>query len=93
MRALSMKVRLPTPLSDIAGKEEVELEGETVREVLARLWEAYPKMKVKLCDERGQLRRFVNVYVNGEDVRGKEGEGTKVRDGDEVSLMLAISGG
>ena len=90
---MSVKVHLPMPLSGIAGKEEVELEGGSVGEVLAQLWEAYPEMRLKLCDERGQLRRFVNVYLNGEDVRGKEGEGTKVRDGDDVSLMLAISGG
>jgi len=90
---VSVKVLLPAPMSTIAGREEVELEGGSVGEVLSRLWDAYPEMKKKVCDEKGRLRQFVNVYVNGEDVRAEAGEGTEVRDGDEVTLMLAISGG
>ena len=91
---MSVKLHLMTPLARLMrGKEEVELEANSVGEVLARLWEICPEMRGKLEDEQGKLRRFVNVYVNGEEVRGEGREKKELSEGDEVSMVLAISGG
>jgi len=71
----------------------VDTEGATVAEVLARLDEAYPGLRRRVYDESGQLRRFLNVYVNQEDIRFRDGEATPVHDGDEVSIVPAVAGG
>jgi sulfur-carrier protein len=87
-------VRIPTPLRKLtAGLEEVTAAGKTVGELLVDLERQYPGIKERLCDESGRLRRFVNVYVNEEDIRFLQNESTPVHDGSEVSIIPAIAGG
>jgi molybdopterin synthase sulfur carrier subunit len=74
-------------------KPEVETTGATVKEALADLEERFPGMRDRLYDDEGKLRRFVNIYVNDEDVRFLKGEETSLSDGDEVSIVPAIAGG
>jgi len=91
---MTVTVRIPTPLQTLtSGKPEVPGSGETLRERLGELEARYPGMKERLYDGQGNLRRFVNLYVNDEDVRFLAGEDTALRDGDEVSIIPAIAGG
>lgn len=89
-----IKVRIPTPLRPLTrGQGEVETQGANVAEIIENLNAAHPGVKDRLCDEKGELRRFVNVYVNEEDVRFLKGKETALKDGDEVSIVPAIAGG
>jgi len=91
---MSVSVRIPTPLRKLTGgADEVAIEGANVGEVIENLEAAHPGLKERLCDEAGEIRRFVNVYVNDEDVRFLEGRATVLKDGDEVSIVPAIAGG
>ncbi len=91
---MPVTVRIPTPLQRLTnGQGEVPCEGKTVTELLADLDKRYPGVKERLCDEKGQLRRFVNIFVNEEDIRFLQGDQTAVNDGDEVSIIPAIAGG
>lgn len=91
---MSVTVRIPSPLRRITnGQDKVNAEGEKISEVIAFLDEQFPGMKERLCDENGQLRKFVNVYVNGEDVRLLEGLNTAVKCGDKISILPAVAGG
>jgi molybdopterin synthase sulfur carrier subunit len=91
---LSIVVRIPTPLRKLTGEEAVVAgEGETLAQCIDGLEARYPGIKDRLCDETGDLRRFVNVYVNGEDVRFQEGLATRLSGGDEVSIVPAVAGG
>ncbi|GAV21289.1 sulfur carrier protein CysO [Mariprofundus micogutta] len=91
---MSVTVRIPTPLRKLtAGADEVSIEGATVGDVIENLEAAHPGLKERLCDDAGEIRRFVNVYVNDEDVRFMGGRGTELKDGDEVSIVPAIAGG
>jgi len=92
---MSIKVRIPTPLQNLTqNKPEVEVEvASDIRELIERLEERYPGMKDRLCDENGSLRRFINFFVNDEDIRFLDGMNTKLKDGDEVSIVPAIAGG
>jgi len=91
---MSVSVRIPTPLRKLTGgADEVAIEGANVGEVIENLEAAHPGLKERLCDEGGEIRRFVNVYVNDEDVRFLEGRATALKDGDEVSIVPAIAGG
>ena len=91
---MAVTVRIPTPLQRLtSGQGEVQCEGKTVTELLADLERRYPGIKDRLCDEKGQLRRFVNVFVNEEDIRFLQGDQTAIKDGDEVSIIPAIAGG
>ncbi len=91
---MSIKVRIPTPLQQLTNNQaEVESEGETVRELIEDLEKKYPGLKERICDENGKVRRFINFYVNEEDVRFLKGDDTPVKDGDEVSIIPAIAGG
>ncbi len=91
---MPVKVRIPTPLQKLTNNQtEVESSGATVDELINNLNGQYPGIKERVCDENGKLRRFVNIYVNEEDIRFLEGEKTKVNDGDEVSIIPAIAGG
>ncbi len=86
-------VRIPTPLRPHAGGlDSVEAEGANVGEVLARVFEAHPGLKERIFDGT-ELRRFVNVYVNNEDIRYLEDLDTKVEPKDEVSIIPAVAGG
>ena len=91
---MSVKVRIPTPLQKLTnGQAEVESGGATVAALLEQLNRQYPGLKERLCDESGKLRRFVNVFVNEEDIRFLQGDQTAIKDGDEVSIIPAIAGG
>ena len=91
---MSVSVRIPTPLRKLTGgADEVSIDGTNVGEVIENLEAAHPGLKERLCDDNGEIRRFVNVYVNDEDVRFMDGRGTALKDGDEVSIVPAIAGG
>lgn len=91
---MSIKVRIPTPLQKFTqNKPEVEAEGKDVQELIANLEKNFPGIKERLCDEKGSLRRFINIYVNEEDIRFLKMDGTSLNDGDEVSIIPAIAGG
>ena len=87
-------IRIPTPLRKLTGDLElVQAEGTTVGDVLQSLDTDYPGLKERICDENGNVRRFVNVYLNDEDIRFLEENATPVKDGDEISIVPAIAGG
>jgi molybdopterin synthase sulfur carrier subunit len=89
-----IKVRIPTPLRSLTkGQGEVESAGNTIADLIGQLNSAYPGIKDRLCDEQGELRRFVNVYVNEEDIRFLKGKDTALKSGDDVSIVPAIAGG
>jgi sulfur-carrier protein len=89
-----IKVRIPTPLRSLTkGQGEVETKAGSVVEMIEALNNAHPGIKDRLCDETGELRRFVNIYVNEEDIRFLKGKDTSLKDGDEVSIIPAIAGG
>jgi len=91
---MSVSVRIPTPLRKLTGgSDEVTVDGATVGDVIESLEAAHPGLKERLCDDAGEIRRFVNVYVNDEDVRFLEGRATALKDGDEISIVPAIAGG
>lgn len=88
------KVRIPTPLQKLTQNQgEVSASGGTIKDVLADLEKQFPGIKERLYDEKGALRRFVNFYVNNEDIRFMSGETTPVKDADEISIVPAIAGG
>ena len=90
----TVKVRIPTPLQKITGdKGDVEGSGETVKAMIDNLEQSYPGLKERLYDEEGKLLRFINIYVNEEDIRFLDGENTKLNDGDDISIIPAIAGG
>lgn len=87
-------VRIPTPLRKITkGLEEVAATGATIGDVLADLERNYPGIKDRLCDDKGQVRRFVNIFANDEDIRFLQNLETPVKDADEISIVPAIAGG
>jgi molybdopterin synthase sulfur carrier subunit len=89
-----IKVRIPTPLRPLTkGQGEVEAKAGNISEMIETLNSAHPGLKDRLCDESGELRRFVNIYVNEEDIRFLKGKETPLKDGDEVSIVPAIAGG
>lgn len=91
---MSVTVRIPTPLQEFTQQQDaVEIEGGSVGEVLNALDGRFSGIRQRLYDDEGKLRRFVNIYVNQEDIRFLQGEGTAVSDGDEVSIVPAIAGG
>lgn len=91
---MSILVRIPTPLQKLAGdKAELNVDASTLREAVAALASQNEEFKTRLLDDSGELRRFVNVYVNEEDVRFLQKLDTPLKDGDEVSIVPAIAGG
>jgi len=91
---MSVRVRIPTPLRRFTGgSEEVMASGATVGAVVEDMERQFPGIKERLCDEEGRVRRFVNIYVNGDDIRFLEDLETPVKDGDELSIVPAIAGG
>ncbi len=91
---MSITVRIPTPLRKLTGgADEVSVEASSVGELIDRLEAAHAGLKERLCDENGEIRRFVNIYVNDEDVRFLKGKDTPLSDGDQVSIVPAIAGG
>ena len=91
---MAVTVRIPTPLQRLTnGQSEVQCEGKTVTELFQDLEKRYPGIKERICDEQGKLRRFVNVFVNEEDIRFMQGDQAQIKGGDEVSIIPAIAGG
>ncbi len=91
---MPVRVLIPTPLQRLTHNQaEVVVEGGDVREVIRNLEVKFPGVRARLCDENGTLRRFVNIYINEEDIRFLKGESTPLKDGDEVSIVPAIAGG
>ena len=91
---MSTTIRIPTPLRKLTGEQEVvQAEGATVGDILQSLDTSYPGLKARICDEAGNVRRFVNVYLNDEDIRFLNERATVVKDGDEISIVPAIAGG
>lgn len=91
---MPITVRIPQPLRNLTGdKSTVQGGGETLAGLVKDLESAYPGIRERILDDTGELRRFVNVYVNGDDVRFLEGLGTQLKDGDEVSIVPAVAGG
>ncbi len=89
-----IQVRIPTPLRSLTGGQgEVTAEAVDIAGLIDALDRAYPGLKGRLCDEAGELRRFVNIYVNEDDIRFHQGAATPVKAGDEVSIVPAIAGG
>ncbi len=91
---MAKKVRIPTPLRKLTNNEEiVEVKTATVGEAITELQSRYPGIKERLVDDSGEVPRFVNVYVNEEDIRFLKNQQTPLEDGDEVSIIPAIAGG
>lgn len=91
---MTVKVRIPTPLQKLTKDQgEVSASGDTIAALIHNLDKSYPGLRERLYDEQGNLRRFVNIYVNEEDIRFLKGEATSLKDGDEVSIIPAIAGG
>jgi sulfur-carrier protein len=91
---MGARVRIPTPLRRFTGgAEEVSADGVTVAAIVENLEQHHPGLKERLCDEAGKIRRFVNIFVNGDDIRFLNNLETTIKDGDEVSIVPAIAGG
>jgi molybdopterin synthase sulfur carrier subunit len=91
---MGVLVRIPTPLRSLTeGQAEVAAEGKTVQEVIENLETSYNGIKERICDEQGNLRRFVNLYLNDEDIRFLKNLDTEINDGDGLSIVPAIAGG
>lgn len=87
-------IRIPTPLRKLTqGKEEVSVTGATIGAVIVSLESQFPGIKERICDESGQIRRFVNIFANDEDIRFLKNLETPVKDSDEISIVPAIAGG
>jgi molybdopterin synthase sulfur carrier subunit len=91
---LSVKVRIPTPLRKLTKEQaEVDASGSTIRAVVEDLEKQFPGFKERMCDDAGELRRFVNVYVGEEDIRFLKGLDTEIPEGEQVSIIPAVAGG
>jgi len=91
---LSVKVRIPTPLRKLTKEQaEVDAAGGTIREIVDDLERQFPGFKERMCDDAGELRRFVNVYVGEEDIRFLQGLDTQIPEGELVSIIPAVAGG
>ena len=88
---MSVMVRIPTPLRRMTnGKDKVEVESANLGDLVEKLNGEYPGFKDRLVDEEGELRYFVNIYLNGEDVRFMDGLNTSTSSGDEISIVPAV---
>ena len=91
---MPVTVRIPTPLRAVAkGNADVQAKGDTIEDVIGDLEHQFPGLRERLVDESGELRRFINIYVNQEDIRFLENKATVLKDGDEVAIVPAIAGG
>ena len=91
---MAVLVKIPTQLRSAAeGNAEASVEGATVQEVLDGLFEHFGELRARIYDEQGSLRRFVNVYIAGEDIRFLDGLATPVPDGAELTILPAVAGG
>ena len=91
---MAIKVRIPTPLMKLTDNQsEVSAEGANISDIINNLENQFNGIKDRICEENGAPRRFINIYINEEDIRFLEGEKTTVKDGDEISIIPAIAGG
>lgn len=91
---MMVRVRVPTPLRKFTnGADEVDAQGNNVRSLVEDLDQKFPGIKERICDESGKIRRFVNVYVNGDDIRFLQNLETSLKEGDNISIVPAIAGG
>jgi molybdopterin synthase sulfur carrier subunit len=91
---MAVRVRVPTPLRKFTqGADEVNAQGGTVKALVEDLEANFPGIKARICDETGKVRRFVNVYVNGDDIRFLQNLETTLKEGDNISIVPAIAGG
>jgi len=91
---MEVSVRIPAPLKKLAGEQDlIKLQGKTVGEVLRWLTDTHPGLEERLRDEKGEVRRFINIYVNGEDIRFTLNLQTPLKEGDQISIIPAIAGG
>ncbi|MGF1486939.1 MAG: MoaD/ThiS family protein [Prochloraceae cyanobacterium] len=91
---MAVKVLIPTPLQKYTNEQAtIECSGSNVNELFDALEQNCPGIKARLCDEEGKPRRFLNFYVNSEDIRFLDGPETNLKDGDEVSIVPAVAGG
>ena len=91
---MGVTVRIPTPLRRMTGgADKVELDVADLSQMIDQLESDYPGFKERLLDEEGELRYFVNIYVNGEDIRFDQGLRTAIKSGDEISIVPAVAGG
>jgi molybdopterin converting factor small subunit len=91
---MAVQVLIPTPLQKFTNNDaSVSIEAGSVSALVDALEERYPGIRARLCDENGKLRRFLNIYVNSEDIRFLDNETTVLGDGDEVSIVPAVAGG
>jgi MoaD family protein len=91
---VSVTIKLPTQLRSVAGgAAEAQSDGGTVGEVLEGLYTQHPDLRDRIAADDGELRRFVNVYLKGEDIRFLDGLATPVAPGDEVTILPAVAGG
>ncbi|MFW6731546.1 MAG: MoaD/ThiS family protein [Synechococcus sp.] len=91
---MAVQVLIPTPLQKFTDNQAtVSLEADSVQALVGALEEQFPGFSKSLCDDSGKLRRFLNIYVNSEDIRFLDNEATALVDGDEVSIVPAVAGG
>ncbi len=91
---MAIRVRIPQPLQRLTqGKDLVEASGSDVKSLVDDLEKSFSGIKDRIYDENGKIRRFINIYVNEEDIRFLQGDATSLKDGDEVSIIPAIAGG
>ena len=91
---MSIQVRIPTPLQKLTNNQaEVKAQGASIKELIDDLEKNFPGFKDRICDEKGKIRKFRNIYVNEEDVRFLQQDETPLKDNDEVSIIPAIAGG
>jgi sulfur-carrier protein len=91
---MAITVLVPTALQNFTNNQAtLECSGSTIAELLDSLEQSFPGIKSRLCDEAGKPRRFLNLYLNSEDIRFLEGTNTTLKDGDEVSIVPAVAGG
>jgi molybdopterin synthase sulfur carrier subunit len=93
-KTAEVKIRLPAPLKKLShGKTEIICEGSDVKEAICNIDKKFPGITERILDENGNIRRFINVFVNGQDIRFLNGDKTKLKNGDEISIIPAIAGG
>ena len=91
---MAVVVRIPTPLQKFTKNQSaVQVESSTIQDMVNDLEQSFPGIRERLCDEHGAIRKFINLYLNDEDIRFIDGEKTALKDGDEVAIIPAIAGG
>ena len=91
---MAVVVRIPTPLQKFTKNQSaVQVESSTIQDMVNDLEQSFPGIRERLCDEHGAIRKFINLYLNDEDIRFIDGEKTTLKDGDEVAIIPAIAGG